>query len=170
MQTLDGPKGSSGSSIPTWATSSCLFHLVMMSSLARAWGYWSRISNLIFHTRSFSCSYSSVWLLLSRISFSCSFCSGQAQHRAPTSAQLSSHSLQHWSTTGAGWGKVEQPVHGTRPAGSWKLMPQVSPPQNLLVQLGVVLHSSPAPAAGTQIKRVRKVPQFLCNCQHHSRH
>lgn len=140
-------------SVPTCATSSCLFHLVMMSSLARAWGYWSRISNLIFHTRSFSCSYSSVWLLLSRISFSCSFCSGQAQQRAPTSAQLSSAELTHPAALGQFGGRWKQPVHGTRPAGSWKLMPQVSPPQNLLVQLGVVLHSFPAPAAGTQIKR-----------------
>lgn len=40
-------------------------------------------------------------------------------------------------------------------------MPEDSPPQNLLVQLGAVLHSSPTPAAGTQIKRVRKAPVIV---------
>lgn len=57
---------------PTWATSSCLFHLVTSSRRASASGKRSWTSCRIFHTRSFSCSYSSPDPRRSRISRSCS--------------------------------------------------------------------------------------------------
>lgn len=136
----------------------------MMSSFAKACGYWSRISYLIFHTRSFSCSYSSVWLLRSRISFSCSFCSWESQQRAYTGLSLNperpcrtGHDPVWWKKVVRGKVETCNDLHIAE-----KLMPEDSPPQDPLVQHGVVLHSSPTPAAGTQIKSLRKAPPFLC--------
>lgn len=59
-------------SLLTWATSSCLFHLVTSSRRASASGKCSWTSCRSFHTRSFSCSYSSPDPRRSRISRSCS--------------------------------------------------------------------------------------------------